>query len=465
MMTRRTRFLSILTAGLVTLSLAACGGSGSTAAGSETPTADSGAADSAAADSSDAAPASGDEKIVTLFHRWPNEPKFPIFEDYVKLFEEQNPGVKIQMDCVLNDSYKEKVRVLISGNSVPDVFSCWSYSFAENLVSSGNVQGLNAMMEADPEFADSIIETQKDGFIFDGELYGIPLHMDGKVFYYNKDVFEANSLSVPATLDELYATLDTLQGAGYATPLLEGLADAWAVSHYQGTIFQRVLDPAVMDKDTNAATCEFTDAGYIEGLNIFKRLTEYMGDAAPAMDHETARNSFVAGDAPLLYAQFAEIRLVNGSASTGGDKSGAQFAYDFFNFPSVPGGKGDQTGLTGSPEGFMMSNKAQHPEEAEKLLKFLASQEAGQMMTERAGELSCIKGAVNENTANAQQIQAVELIMNATSTVPWYDNAVEASIADAFMRGGQSLAIGDMTAEEVMTEVQSVAATVRADAG
>ena len=441
--------MSAALAAAMLLSTAACGGSGVSAP------------EGSASGAAPAAPAEQGQKVVTFFHRWPNEPKNPIFQAYVDEFEALHPDIKIEMDCVLNDSYKEKVRVLISGDDVPDVFSSWSGSFAENLVSSGNVKALDDMLAADPAFAESFIESQIPPFTFDGKVYGLPMSMDGKAFFYNKDIFAKEGLTVPTTLDELYATLDKLQAAGYQVPLIEGLADAWAVSHYEGTIIQRVLDPAVMAKDMDKATGEFTDPGYIEALNIFKKLTGYMGEAAPAMDHETARNMFVSGEVPMLYAQLAEIRLINGSASTGGDKSGAQFEYGFFNFPSVSGGKGDQTGLTGAPEGFMLSSKAKNPEAAELFFKFLLSKEAGEKMTQDAGEISCIKGAVNENTANPEQIAAVEMIMGASSSVPWYDNAVEASIADAFMRGGQSLAIGDMTAEEVMADVQAVAATVR----
>ena len=440
--------MTAVLAAAMLLSATACGSSGAS-------TAESGSAPAGST------PATEGQKVVTFFHRWPNEPKNPIFQAYVDEFEALHPDIKIEMDCVLNDSYKEKVRVLISGDTVPDVFSSWSGSFAENLVSSGNVKALDDMLAADPEFAASFIESQIPPFTFEGKVYGLPMSMDGKAFFYNKEIFDKEGLTIPATLDELYATLDKLQAAGYQTPLVEGLADAWAVSHYEGTIIQRVLDPAVMAKDMNKATGEFTDPGYIEALNIFKKLTSYMGEAAPAMDHETARNMFVSGEAPMLYAQLAEIRLINGSASTGGDKSGAQFEYGFFNFPSVSGGKGDQTGLTGAPEGFMLSNKAKNPEAAELFFKFLLSKEAGEKMTKDAGEISCIKGAVNENTANAEQIAAVDMIMGASSSVPWYDNAVEASIADAFMRGGQSLAIGDLTAEEVLADVQAVAATVR----
>lgn len=110
----------------------------------------------------------------------------------------------------------------------------------------------------------------------------------------------------------------------------------------------------------------------------------------------------------------------------------------------------------------MLSNKAQNPDEAQKFFKYILSVESGERMTKEAGEISAIKGAVNENSASPEINRAVDMILSATSSVPWYDNAVEASIGDAFMRGGQSLAIGDMTAEEVMADVQNVAAEVRA---
>lgn len=438
--------LSVLLAGALLLSVTACGTSSTSDAGTGSKS-EAGAA------------GAGEKKVVTFFHRWPNEPKNPIFKAYVEEFEQLHPDIKIEMDYVLNDSYKEKVRVLVSGDTIPDVFSSWSGSFAENLVGSGNVKPLDELMAADKAFADSIIPSQLEQFTFDGKLYGLPMSMDGKAFFYNKEAFEKAGVEVPKTLDELYAVMDKLMAAGYQVPLIEGLADAWTISHYEGTIIQRILDPAVMAKDTNKKTGEFTDPGYIEALNIFKKLTGYMGEAAPAMDHEAARNQFISGEVPLLYAQLAEIRMINGDTTAGG---GAEFEYGFFNFPSIVGGKGDQTGLTGAPEGFMLSSKAKNPAEAELFFKFLLSKQAGEKMTKEAGELSCIVGAVNEQSATAQQMAAVDMIMGATSSVPWYDNAVEASIGDAFMRGGQSLAIGDMTAEEIMQNVQSVAAEVRA---
>lgn len=131
---------------------------------------------------------------------------------------------------------------------------------------------------------------------------------------------------------------------------MEGLSDGWAIAHYIGTINQRLMDPAVLEKDYNPKTGEFTDPGYIDALKAFKRLTDYMGETATAIDHETARNMFVNGKVPIVYMQLSEIKYVE-------DQGMKDFA--FFDFPPFENGKGDPHSLTGAPEGFMLSKMHQ----------------------------------------------------------------------------------------------------------
>lgn len=60
-------------------------------------------------------PAAAEEKVtLRFFHRWPNEPKGPYMDEVIRKFEEANPNIDIVLiDPVLNDSYKEKIRVLV----------------------------------------------------------------------------------------------------------------------------------------------------------------------------------------------------------------------------------------------------------------------------------------------------------------------------------------------------------------
>lgn len=387
---------------------------------------------------------SKDETVeIDFFHRWPNEPRKSFYDEKIKEYMDANPNVKINVNSVLNDPYKEKIKVLVSSDDLPDIFTSWSDSFTENLVSSDKIMPLDDIIAEDTEWSDKIIESQFSGFTVDDTIYGIPFTVDGKAFFYNKTIFDENNIEVPSTYDELISALDTLQAAGYDEPIVEGLSEKWAISHYLGTIFQRILDPEVINNDYYNDG-DFSDPGYVKGLEVFKELTEYMGDVSTAIDHETARNMFSSGETPIIYMQFAEIKMV---------QDNGDIDFGFFDFPEFKDGKGDPNGLTGAPEGWMLSKNA--PDEAVDFLKFLTSEETAYEFTEVDGQLNAIEGAVTEENTSPESVEAYEIILNATETVPWFDNAIDLNLADVFMVGAQSLATDQTTPEEIMENVQN----------
>lgn len=393
----------------------------------------------------------GKEVEVYFFHRWPNEPKKTYFDEMAKKFSEKHPNVKIRIERVINDSYKEKIGVLVSSNDIPDIFVSWSDSFAKNLVKSGKVRELDDLYKENTEWSSNIMESQKKGFTFDGKCYGVPLTIDGKAFFYNKDIFQKLGLEAPKNYDELISVLDKLKDTGYKEPLVCGLTEPWVVSHYLGPIFDRVVPKEVREKDYNTDTAEFTDPGYVEGLNIFKKLTTYMGEVSSSIDHETSRNMFMSGKSPIVYLQLAEIRYL--------EQVDKPINFGYFNFPAVKDGKGEQNTLEGAPEGFMLSKDA--PKEAIEFLQFLTSSEAAGKFTKDTGELTAIEGGVTEKTASKASCEAYNVIKSAESITPWFDNAVDINVGDVFMRGGQSLAIDQTTPEQIMKDVQAAAAKLK----
>ena len=394
-----------------------------------------------------------DQVTVKFFHRWPNEPKFSYLESIIAEFEEANPDIDIVADCILNDSYKEKIRVQVSSDDIPDIFFSWSGAFGENLTKSGRVLALDDVLAADPDFYATITENQWAPFNYGGKQYGVPWSMDGKAFFYNVDVFNGLDLEVPTTMDELYTVCEMLRANGYEEPISAGFQAPWAVSHYMGTLCQRVVDPEALARDY-AGEGDFTDEGYVTALNTLLKLSEYMTADPNSINHEFARNLFIMGESPIAYMQLAEIRYIR--------QGNAGFAYDFFNFPAIEGGLGDPHQLTGAPEGVMISATAapEVQEAAIKFMKYLLSPESGFRMTRDTGELSCIVGALNEENLDEAQMRAVELIKAATEPAIWQDCATDASIADAFMNGAQLMLTGNMTAEQVMDSVRAAAAAL-----
>lgn len=394
-----------------------------------------------------------DKVTVNFFHRWPNEPKNSYINSLIDEFEAANPDIDIVSDCVLNDSYKEKIRVLVSTDALPDVFFSWSGVFGENLTRSGRVLALDDVMARDSEWSSQIVEGQWAPFNYNGKQYGAPWSMDGKAFFYNVDVFNELGIEVPTTLNELYAVCEKLKENGYDEPISAGFSAPWAVSHYLGTICQRVVDPEVLAKDYTGGG-DFSDPAYIEALNIFKKLGEYMTSDPCSVDHEFARNAFIMGVSPMCYMQLAEMKYM---------RDDEELNYAFFNFPAVEDGKGDPGQLTGAPEGMMISAtaKPEVQEAAIKFMEFVISKEGGHRMIAECGEISCVKGAWDETNCDEKQLEAIDLILAATEPAVWQDCATEATIANAFMNGGQLLLTGDMTAEDVMASVQTAAAALK----
>lgn len=400
---------------------------------------------------------SGAKTVVRFFHRWPQEPRFSYFNQIVAEFEKENPDIKIEMDSVINDSYKEKIRVLVSSNDIPDVFCSWSDTFAENLVQSGRIKVLNDMLAKDKTFSDSFIQSQIQPFTFNGNIYGLPLTIDGKVMVYNKKLLADAGIPNPnpKTFDELLAILKTLKSKGHEAPILEGLQDAWTIAHYLGTMIQRYLPADVIAKDYNPKTGEFTNPGYKVVLQRFQQLVDYMGPNATSIDHTTVRNLFIKGDVPIMYLQLAEFGYIN--------KDRPDLDYGFFNFPAFSDGAGDPSYLTGAPEGFMMSSTSKVPEAAEKFYKFLYRKDNMEKFVKDIGAPVGVIGAVNTSNSFPKLVEAVQLIDN-TKAYPWFDNAVNIKIADAFMRGAQSVATKDKTIDQVMAEVQAAAKVVQSEA-
>ncbi|AYA74856.1 sugar ABC transporter substrate-binding protein [Bacillus sp. Y1] len=404
-----------------------------------------------AACSSSSQTASEDSDTVELrfFHRWPTEPKKQYFEEAVKEFEELHPNIKIKTEAVLNDSYKEKIRVVLGSNNPPDVYFSWSGEFAYNFARAGQSLDLTSYVEEDKDWSGQIIESQFGPFTLDGKVYGIPWSTDGKAFFYNKKVFNDLNLEIPTTWDELLTVSGKIKDAGI-TPIAFGSKAPWTISHYIGSLNEYVVPEEVIAKDYSLSNSdgEFTHPGYVTALEKFIELEPYFNQGVNSVDHQYARELFNGGKAAIGYFQLAEIGLIEPSL---GEDLGV------FNTPFVEGGEGNPSSITAAPEGIMISSKTKHPEEAMEFIKFLTSKEKGIEQLKEVSEYSAVKDTTTTENGSALQQEAIDLIVNAEKTYLWFDTAVDIKIVDAYLNGVQQMLDGKKSAEDVMKDVQKAA--------
>ncbi|MGV0170227.1 ABC transporter substrate-binding protein [Bacillus velezensis] len=393
---------------------------------------------------------SSDGKVtLKFFHRWPKEPEKSFFEEAVKEFEAAHPDIHIQTEAVLNDSYKDKVKVMLGTTSPPDIFFSWSDRFAYKFIKGDKALDLSSYYQQDKDWSSQLVQSQIKPFTHDGKQYGVPWQMDAKSFFYNKDIFNTLHLKPPSTWDELITVCEKLKENGYI-PISFGTKAPWTISHYIGTLNQRMVDEKTRAKDYSPETGEFTDEGYVKALEKLQELLPYFTKHVNSVDHEYVRQQFTSGKAAMIYAETAEIKLVE------------PVNLGLFPFPKISGEKGSPRALTGSPEGFMISSKTKHPKEAMEFLQFLTSKKMGEKLIKDVGKYSAVQGTATENNSTPIQREAVQDIVRAETMVPWFDMDVDVEIADVYAAGVQQMLGGTMTPREVMNSVQKAARQVKA---
>lgn len=395
---------------------------------------------------------------IRFFHKWPEPEAMAYFEWAISEFEAQNPNIRVSMEAVADEPYKDKIRAVMASGDVPDVYFSWAGEFSWKFAREGRALALDEYFYG-TDWKDFVINSATEPYKWNGVLYGIPLRINAKFMAYSRSVFDQYGLSVPETWDELLGLCETLKSNG-VTPIAFGNEFPWASSHYVGDLNAKLVAADVLQADYLLMAEDevlFADPGYVEALRRFQTLgtNGCFNEGANAIQHSLARASFIAGQTAMIYVELEEfVTLANGMGEE---------AFGFFEFPSGTGGAGDQELLTGAPDGFMISAATAYPEEAVAFLKFLTSPAIGTEYVSRMGIPSSVVGAVSDETALSVVVAGVDAINSASGMALWLDTDLNIKIVEVYLPGMQALLIGSETPESLMEKVRAAALAVKAE--
>jgi len=444
------RLLALGLTAAMSASLAACGSStdvsNGTKSGNETTSGTN--ADSNAANASDTS--GNDVKTIKFFHRFPEDPANSFIEEKIAEYEAAHPDIDIVVTSAQNQPFKEKIKTVVGTAEEPDIYYSWAGEFSERFIRENLILDLTPYLEKDSEWKDSLIESQMVNYTTsDGMVYGIPFRLDGKVFAYNRDIFEKLGLEIPKTWDEFLSVLETIKADGTYTPLAEGNQDQWPGAHYIGTLNQMLVADDVRASDFEPTTSLFTDPGYVKALDDFKQLVPYMNIGVNGMTHDMARQLFTTGQAAICYIELVEITNIYQ------ETEGTDFNWGMFMFPTVEG-NGNPDILTGEPEGFVISANTKYPDECVAFLKWFLGPEVGAQQAESVGWFNASKG-VADNLTDEGLKEAYNLIINAEKMGPWFDASLYSTVCEEYLRQISDVINGDVTSEEAMAKIQATA--------
>jgi raffinose/stachyose/melibiose transport system substrate-binding protein len=254
---------------------------------------------------------SGDSKTFTVWwYEDAGNPQDTAWHDALKDFQAAHPDVKVKFERKVWQQIQDAGAMILNSDDVPDLLE-----YNKGNATAGAVAAKGLLTDLTAEAAKrgwdktagsalTVGSYDSRGLMGPGKVYGIPSYGEYVSFYYNKDMFAKHGVSVPTTMDELVAVLQTFKSQGI-TPLAEsagdypaqhllwGLAAAKADRSWLNGYFglSAPLDTSANSPLTQAAQtlADWTAKGYID-----KKST--------GLKAEDAWDLFRNGKAPITYA-------------------------------------------------------------------------------------------------------------------------------------------------------------------
>jgi multiple sugar transport system substrate-binding protein len=318
----------------------------------------------------------GSDPATGTLTMWAMGTEGELLPDFVKEFEQANPGVKVEVTAIPWDAAHNKFQTAIAGGNTPDIAmvgSTWMADFTD-------------------AFSDVPTDLATDGF-FEGSMttnkvgdrtVGVPWYVDTRVLYYRTDLAkQAGWDKAPTTWDELKqlaSDYKTKAGATFGMRLPAG-NDA-----FQGTLWMpwsaggQITDGSAWTLDTPemVEAYEYYQSFYDEGL----------ADANADVASGAQEAAFVDGSTPMLIdGPFMRSSL----ATIGGDDFSSKYA------TAVVPAKDSSISFSGGAN-LVVFNKGQNQRSAWKLAQWLTQPDTQVKWYETSGDLPAEQAAWDDST-------------------------------------------------------------------
>ena len=222
------------------------------------------------------------------------------FSDIITQYEKVNPFIKeIKYKKFSPDTYKSELLDALAAGNGPDIFlinNSWLPSFENKLAPAPIAsQALPTALVSEQDIKDNFPDTVDNDFVDAGKVYAVPLTVDSLQLYYNKDIFNAASITAaPKTWDEFSADVQKMT-------IIDKVGNIVQAGAAMGTV-SNINSPA----DILEALL------FQDGTNLHAKKGMQAGLAAGVIDQNG--NVTVAGEKALqYYTQFAKLTNDDGT--------------------------------------------------------------------------------------------------------------------------------------------------------
>ncbi|MDN5316583.1 MAG: raffinose/stachyose/melibiose transport system substrate-binding protein [Thermoanaerobacterium sp.] len=149
---------------------------------------------------------SNNEKVtIRLAHTYTGaDPKASYFQAELKKFEEEHPEINLVQETAAGDELRNKIKVELAANNLPDVFTYWGGSILKPLVVDKKVLNIDEYLKVSKSLKKSDFSDGAWAFYtYNGVPYGIPTEGYVSALVANKKLFAEYNLQYPKTEQDL----------------------------------------------------------------------------------------------------------------------------------------------------------------------------------------------------------------------------------------------------------------------
>lgn len=389
------------------------------------------------------------KKTVKFMHLWPegsSKQHHEIVSDIISDFEEENPDVKIDLEVLSNEQYKDKLKVLSTSNELPDVGMTWAAGFLEPYVSGDKFAPLDDLLEGD--LKDNFVSGTAEAYEMDGSTYGLPLELNIATVFYNKAIFDEYGLEEPKTYEEFENVVKTLNENGVA-PIALGNKDRWTGSLWYMYLADRIGGSDVLTNAINRSG-SFEDPALVSAAEKVQNLVDEDAfiKGFNGLSDEEAKSMFMNEQAAMYL--IATWDLPN---YTTNEDVPQEFrdSVDYFSFPTVDG-KGDENSFVGGPGvGLFVAEDSDVKDEAKQFTSFFVK-EWGEKSVTGAGVIPATKVDAESLDLPQMYVDILDDLNKASNITLFADVQMSADVAQAHLDMIQALFGKEVTPEEFAKE-------------